>query len=97
MNTTGNAGPWRLYSIDSFYRNDRHQWKSNHDRAYLARDIALLRSSLQVGEIYTRTSGTMTGAIPLRGSRWQPVNACRSITSTAMHRLSGEWRALTPD
>lgn len=67
LNTTGNAGPWRLYSIDSFYRNDRHQWKSNHDRAYLARDIALLRSSLQVGEIYTRTSGTMTGAIPLRG------------------------------
>ncbi|NYY80095.1 hypothetical protein DMH27_00875 [Raoultella planticola] len=51
LNTTGNAGPWRLYSIDSFYRNDRHQWKSNHDRAYLARDIALLRSSLQVGEI----------------------------------------------
>jgi outer membrane usher protein len=43
------------------------QWKSNHDRAYLARDIALLRSSLQIGEIYTRTSGTMTGAIPLRG------------------------------
>ncbi len=25
LNTTGNAGPWRLYSIDSFYRNDRHQ------------------------------------------------------------------------
>ncbi|VFS88237.1 Uncharacterised protein [Raoultella planticola] len=25
------------------------------------------RSSLQVGEIYTRTSGTMTGAIPSAG------------------------------
>lgn len=67
LSTTGSLGAWRLYSIDSFYRNDRHQWKSQHDRSYLARDIAFLRSNLQVGEIYTRAFGTMTGAIPLRG------------------------------
>ncbi|QIU88424.1 fimbria/pilus outer membrane usher protein [Yokenella regensburgei] len=67
LHTTGSLGAWRLYSIDSFYRNDLHQWKSLHDRSYLARDIEFLRSSLLAGEIYTRAFGTMTGSIPLRG------------------------------
>jgi outer membrane usher protein len=52
LNTTGNAGPWRLYSIDSFYRNDRSQWKSNHDRAYLARDIAFCAAACRWGNLH---------------------------------------------
>ncbi|TCW17675.1 outer membrane usher protein [Raoultella sp. BIGb0138] len=67
LNTTGSLGPWRLYSMDSFNHDNDGRWTANHDRSYLARDIAALRSSLQAGEIYTRTYGTMTGSLPLRG------------------------------
>lgn len=67
LNTVGSLGAWRFFSIDSFYRNPGKEWESNHDRSYLSRDIALLRSSLQAGEIYTSTSGYMMGAIPLTG------------------------------
>lgn len=67
LNTIGSLGAWRVFSIDSFYRNPGSGWESNHDRSYLSRDIALLRSSLQAGEIYTDTSGYMVGAIPMTG------------------------------
>lgn len=67
MNTVGSLGAWRFYSIDSVYRNPGMGWESNHDRSYLSRDIAFLRSSLQAGEIYTNTSGYMVGALPLTG------------------------------
>lgn len=67
LNSTGTLGAWRLYSIDSFYRNPGEKWESNHDRMYLSRDIAALRSNFQAGEIYTQTSGYMTGAVPLSG------------------------------
>ncbi|MFA9596894.1 fimbria/pilus outer membrane usher protein [Citrobacter telavivensis] len=67
LNSVGSLGAWRLYSIDSFYKGDQRGWESDHDRSYLARDIAALRSQLQVGEIYTRTSGYMTGTVPLSG------------------------------
>ncbi|HCW7014806.1 TPA: fimbrial biogenesis outer membrane usher protein [Citrobacter farmeri] len=67
LNTVGSLGAWRLYSVDSFYKSDQRGWESNHDRSYLSRDIASLRSQLQVGEIYTRTSGYMAGTVPLSG------------------------------
>ncbi|MFG5886697.1 fimbria/pilus outer membrane usher protein [Escherichia coli] len=67
LNTVGSLGAWRLYSVDSFYKSDQRGWESNHDRSYLSRDIAGLRSQLQVGEIYTRTSGYMAGTVPLSG------------------------------
>lgn len=67
FNSTGSLGAWRFYSIDSFYRNAGQGWKSNHDRAYLARDIAMLRSNMQAGEIHTNSSGYMTESVPLRG------------------------------
>ncbi|MFH2256074.1 fimbria/pilus outer membrane usher protein [Enterobacter sp. KE9933] len=67
FNSTGTLGAWRFYSLDSFYRNPEQGWKSNHDRAYLSRDIAALRSNLQAGEIYTNTSGYMNNALPLTG------------------------------
>ncbi|WP_058910916.1 fimbria/pilus outer membrane usher protein [Entomohabitans teleogrylli] len=67
LNSVGTLGAWRFYSIDSFYRNPGKNWQSNHDRSYLARDIVTLRSSLQIGEIYTKTSGSMTGTVPLSG------------------------------
>lgn len=65
--SVGSLGAWRLYSWDSFYRNPGQGWESNHDQAYIARDIAFLRSNLQAGEIYTQTSQYMTGSVPLRG------------------------------
>lgn len=67
FNTVGSLGAWRLYSIDSFYKSNQRGWESEHDRSYLARDIAALRSQLQVGEIYTRGSGYMSGSVPLHG------------------------------
>lgn len=67
LNTVGSFGAWRFFSIDSFYRSPGQGWESNHDRSYLSRDIALLRSNLQAGEIYTSTSGYMVGALPLTG------------------------------
>lgn len=67
LNTVGSLGTWRFFSIDSFYRNPGKSWESSHDRSYLSRDIAFLRSNLQAGEIYTSTSGYMVGAIPLTG------------------------------
>lgn len=68
LNSVGTLGPWRLFSIDSFYRSPGKGWESNHDRTYLSRDIAFLRSNLQLGEIYTNTSGYMGGSIPLTGA-----------------------------
>lgn len=67
LNSVGTLGQWRFYSIDSFYRDQGKGWQTNHDRSYLARDIAALRSSLQAGEIYTKTSGSMTGTVPMSG------------------------------
>ena len=67
LNSTGTLGAWRLYSIDSFYRNPGKGWDSNHDRMYLSRDVASWRSNLQAGEIYTKTSGSMTGTVPISG------------------------------
>ncbi|MFS6935175.1 fimbria/pilus outer membrane usher protein [Klebsiella oxytoca] len=67
LNSVGSLGAWRLYSIDSFYKSDQRGWESDHDRSYLSRDFAALRSQLQVGEIYTRTSGYMAGTVPLSG------------------------------
>lgn len=68
LDSVGTFGAWRLYSIDSFYRNPGQGWDSNHDRVYISRDIATLRSNFQAGEIYTKTAGYMTGAIPLSGA-----------------------------
>ncbi|AST80051.1 TPA: fimbria/pilus outer membrane usher protein [Citrobacter farmeri] len=67
LNSVGTLGAWRFYSIDSFYRNPGKGWDSNHDRSYIARDIAALRSQFQAGEIYSRTSGYMTGTVPVSG------------------------------
>lgn len=67
LNTVGSLGAWRFFSVDAFYRSPGKGWESNHDRSYLSRDIASLRSNLQAGEIYTSTSGYMIGALPLTG------------------------------
>jgi len=67
LNTVGSLGAWRFYSIDTFYRNPGKSWESNHDRMYISRDFASLRSNFQAGEIYTKTSGYMMGSLPLSG------------------------------
>lgn len=67
LNSVGSLDVWRLYSNDTFYKNNKNKWKATHDRSYLARDIAMLRSQVQVGEIYSQTSGYMTGSVPLSG------------------------------
>ena len=67
FNTIGSFGPWRLYSTDSLYHSSGRGLETNHDRLYLSRDIAALRSRLQAGDIYSLTSAYMLGALPLRG------------------------------
>lgn len=67
LSTVGSLGAWRLYSLDSLYLNPGGGWDNTHDSSYLATDIAALRSNLQAGDIYTKSSGYMTGALPLTG------------------------------
>lgn len=67
LNSIASIGPWRMYSLDSFSKNADSQWESNHDRLYMARDIAYLRSKLSAGDLYTYTPSNIMGTIPLRG------------------------------
>lgn len=67
LNSIASVGPWRFYSIDSFSKDPEQGWESNHDRLYLARDIALLRSKMSVGDLYTYTPSNIMGTVPLRG------------------------------
>ncbi|QST30935.1 fimbrial biogenesis outer membrane usher protein (plasmid) [Escherichia albertii] len=67
LNSTASAGPWRLYSFDTFIKNARQGWQKNHDRLYAERNIVPLRARLSAGDIYTHTAGNIMGVIPLRG------------------------------
>lgn len=67
LNSVGTLGAWRLYSMDSFSKNPDQGWENNHDRLYVARDIAALRSRLQAGDLYTYTPSTIMGTLPIRG------------------------------
>lgn len=67
LNSTASAGPWRLYSFDTFIRNARQGWQKNHDRLYAERNIVPLRARLSAGDIHTHTAGNIMGVIPLRG------------------------------
>ncbi|HHE5697855.1 TPA: fimbria/pilus outer membrane usher protein [Citrobacter amalonaticus] len=67
LNSTASAGPWRLYSFDTFIKNPWQGWQKNHDRLYAERNIIPLRARLSVGDIYTYTAGNIMGVIPLRG------------------------------
>lgn len=67
LNSIASAGPWRIYSVDSFNKSPDQGWESNHDRLYAARDIAQLHSKLSAGDLYTYTPSNIMGTIPLRG------------------------------
>ena len=67
LNSTGSAGPWRIYSYDTFVKTPQQGWQNNHDRLYVERNIVPLRARLSVGDIYTHTAGDIMGVIPLRG------------------------------
>lgn len=67
LNSIASIGPWRMYSIDSFSKSADSRWESSHDRLYMARDIAYLRSKLSAGDLYTYTPSNIMGTIPLRG------------------------------
>ncbi|MFM5170619.1 fimbria/pilus outer membrane usher protein [Aeromonas veronii] len=66
LNTVATAGPWRLYSFDTFSR-EKAGWENNHDRLYVERDIVPLRAKVSVGDIYSYSPSSIMGAIPLRG------------------------------
>jgi outer membrane usher protein len=67
LNSTGGLGPWRLYSNDSFSKNEDTSWETNHDSLYLSRGIAAARGHLAVGDLYTQSRSAILSNIPLRG------------------------------
>lgn len=67
LNSTASAGPWRIYSFDTFVKTPQQGWQNNHDRLYVERNIVPLRARLSAGDIYTHTAGDIMGVIPLRG------------------------------
>lgn len=67
LTSTASAGPWRLYSFDTFNKSADQGWKTNHDRLYAERSIAALQAKLSAGDIYTYSAGNIMGVIPLRG------------------------------
>lgn len=67
LNSIASAGAWRIYSFDTFNKNSREGWKTNHDRLYAERNIIALQSKISAGDIYTYTPSSIMGVIPLRG------------------------------
>lgn len=67
LNSVATAGPWRLYSFDTFNKESGKGWETNHDRLYVERNIVALRSKVSAGDIYTYTPSSIMGIIPLRG------------------------------
>ncbi|WP_347253500.1 fimbria/pilus outer membrane usher protein [Leminorella grimontii] len=67
LNSVATAGPWRLYSFDTFNKESGKGWETNHDRLYVERNIVALRSKVTAGDIYTYTPSSIMGVIPLRG------------------------------
>ncbi|HHQ4663631.1 TPA: fimbria/pilus outer membrane usher protein [Aeromonas veronii] len=66
LNTIATAGPWRLYSFDTFNKGSAG-WESNHDRLYVERDIVPLQAKISMGDIYSYSPSSIMGSIPLRG------------------------------
>jgi outer membrane usher protein len=69
LNTIATAGPWRLYSFDTFNKGAAG-WESNHDRLYVERDIVPWRAKVSTGDIYSYSPSSIMGAIPLRGIKF---------------------------
>ncbi|MDG1643632.1 fimbrial biogenesis outer membrane usher protein [Klebsiella huaxiensis] len=67
LNSTGGAGPWRLFSTDSFSKNEGNGWETNHDSLYLNRGIAAARGHISIGDIFTQSRSAILNNIPLRG------------------------------
>ncbi len=67
LNSVATAGAWRMYSFDTFNKESGEGWTTNHDRLYVERNIAALRSKISAGDIYTYTPSSIMGVIPLRG------------------------------
>ncbi|VUS96446.1 fimbria/pilus outer membrane usher protein [Klebsiella spallanzanii] len=67
LNSTGAAGPWRLFSNDSFSKNEEDGWETNHDSLYLSRGIAAARGHISIGDIFTQSRSAILNNIPLRG------------------------------
>lgn len=66
LNTVATAGPWRLYSFDTFSKSEAG-WENNHDRLYAERDITPWRAKISLGDIYSYSPSSILGGIPLRG------------------------------
>lgn len=67
LNSTGGAGPWRLFSTDSFSKNEDDGWETNHDSLYLNRGIAAARGHISIGDIFTQSRSAILNNIPMRG------------------------------
>lgn len=67
LNSTAGAGPWRLFSNDSFSKNEEDGWETNHDSLYLSRGIASARGHVSIGDIFTQSRSAILNNIPVRG------------------------------